>query len=107
MIALPLVGFAREGILHGVVVQSGETLGEAAKCERTTAVAAEKLVFAGLDRSGNHYRARNDDGCLLIPVDPIDDEIALYSVALTSLSHDRILGAGRGDAEGSSWATLA
>jgi hypothetical protein len=31
--------------------------------------------------------------CLLIPVDIPNDEIAVYSVALTSLGHDRILAA--------------
>ena len=106
-IALPLAGFAREGILHGVVVQTGETLGDAATSVRATAIAADKLVFAGLDRSGDHYRAHDDNGCVLVPVDPSNDEIALYTVALTSLSHDRILAARRGDAEGSPWATLA
>jgi FMN phosphatase YigB (HAD superfamily) len=106
MIALPLAGFAREGILHGVAVQTGATLGEAAESEGATAITAEKLVFAGLDRSGNHYHAQNADSCLLIPVDPIDDAIALYSVALTSLSHERILGTRHGEVEGAPWATL-
>ena len=105
-IALPLAGFAREGLLHGVVVQTGVTLSDAAASTRTTAVAAEKLVFAGLDRNGDHYRAHDDNGCLLVPVEPIEDEIALYTVALTSLSHDRILAARRGETEGSPWATL-
>ena len=107
MIALPLAGFVPEGILRGVVVQTGETLAGAARCERATAIAIEKLVLAGFDRSGNHYRARRDNGCLLIPVEPIDDAIALYTIALTSLGDDRILGARRGDSEGSPWATLA
>jgi len=106
-IALPLAGIAREGILHGVVVQTGETLSDAAKCDLATAIAEEKLVFAGLDRSGSHYRAQSDDGCLLISVDPLDDEIAIYTVALTSLSHDRILAARHGGVAGSPWATLS
>ena len=106
-IALPLASFAREGILHGVVVQTGETLADAAASDQATAIPAEKLVFAGLDRSGNHYRAQVDDGCVLVPIDPTKDEIALYTVALSSLSHDRILAARRGDTEGSPWATLA
>jgi hypothetical protein len=106
-IALPLASFAREGILHGVVVQTGETLADAAASDQATAIAAEKLVFAGLDRSGNHYRAQVDDGCVLVPIDPTKDEIALYTVALSSLSHDRILAARRGDTEGPPWATLA
>ena len=105
-IALQLAGFAREGILHGVVVQSGETLSEAATSPNPKRIAQEQLIFAGLDRTGSHYRAHDDDGCLLIPVDPANDEVALYTVALTSLSHDRILAARHGDAEGSPWATL-
>jgi FMN phosphatase YigB (HAD superfamily) len=105
-IALPLAGFAREGILHGVVVQTGETLSDAAKSEDPKRIAQGRLVYAGLDRSGDHYRAHDDDGCVLIPVDPTNDEIALYTVAFTSLSHDRILAARHGDTEGSPWATL-
>jgi hypothetical protein len=106
-IALPLAGFAREGIVHGVVVQTGESLSEAATSTRATAIPAGKLVFAGLERSGDHYRAHDDNGCVLIPVDPANDEIALYTVALTSLSHDRILAARHGDVDGSPWASLA
>jgi hypothetical protein len=106
-IALPLAGFAREGILHGVVVQTGETLSDAATSQDPKRIAQEQLIFAGLDRSGNHYRAQDDDGCMLITVEPTSDEVALYTIALTSLSHDRILAARRGDAEGSPWATLA
>ena len=106
-IALPLAGFAREGILHGAVVQTGETLSEAATSPNPKRIAPEQPIFAGLDRTGNHYRAHDDDGCLLIPVDPANDEVALYTVALTSLSHDRILAARRGDSEGAPWATLS
>jgi hypothetical protein len=105
-IALPLAGFAREGIVHGVVVQSGDTLSEASKSQNAKWIAQEQLIFAGLDRTGNHYRAHDDDGCMLIPVGPASEEVALYTVALTSLSHDRILAARRGDAEGAPWATL-
>lgn len=104
-IALPLATLAREGILHGVVMQTGETLSGAAKCDLATGIAEEKLVFAGLDRGGSHYRAQRDDGCLLISVDPLDDEIAIYTVAPTSLSHDRILAA-RGGTEHCPPATL-
>jgi hypothetical protein len=48
-------------------------------------------VVAGLARDGRCYRAETDDGCLIIPVAPFDDEVAIVSVALSSLSHDRIL----------------
>jgi FMN phosphatase YigB (HAD superfamily) len=98
-IALPLARFAREGVLQGVVVQTGETVEKAFGSRDVKRVASERLVYAGLERNGQHYRAAEDDGCLLIPVDAPDDEIAVYSVALTSLSHDRILAAASGIAD--------
>jgi hypothetical protein len=87
-IALPLGRFAREGIIQGVVVQAGETIADAVECKDVKRVPWESLAFAGLEQSGRHYRAHDDDGCLLIPVEAPDDGIAVYSVALTSLSHD-------------------
>ncbi len=105
-IALPLASLAREGVLHGVVVQTGRTLDEAAKNHEATRIAEENLIFSGIDRSGSHYRAHDGDGCLLIPVQRTDDAIAIYTLALTSLSHDRILAAGGGGTQGSPWATL-
>ena len=90
-IALPLARIAREGVLHGIVVQTGETIAQALECTDAKRVSWERLVYAGLERNGQHYRAQEDDGCLLIPVDAPGDEIAVYSVALTSLSHNRIL----------------
>jgi hypothetical protein len=98
-IALPLARFAREGVLQGVVVQTGETVGHAMESREARAVPWERLVYAGLEQNGRHFRAQEDDGCLLIPVDPPDDETAVYTVALTSLSHDRIVAAAGGIAD--------
>jgi FMN phosphatase YigB (HAD superfamily) len=93
-IALPLARFARHGLLHGVVMQSGDGVSDAAKSSDVRRIADEALVFAGLARDGRCYRAETDDGCLIIPVAPFDDEVAIVSVALTSFSHDRILTTG-------------
>jgi hypothetical protein len=90
-IALPLAHFARRGLLHGVVMQSGDSVSDAAKSVDVRRIAAEALVFAGLAQDGRCYRAEHDDGCLIIAVPPFDDEIAIISVGLSSLSHDRIL----------------
>jgi len=90
-IALPLARVARQGLLHGVVIQGGDSVSDAAKSVEVRHVADEALVFAGLARDGRCYRAETDDGCLIIPVPPFDDEIAIVSVALSSLSQDRIL----------------
>ena len=90
-IALPLARFARQGLLHGVVMQSGDSVSDAAGSADVRRIADEALVFAGLARDGRSYRAESDDGCLIIPVAPFDDEVAIVSVALSSLSHDRIL----------------
>jgi hypothetical protein len=97
-IALPLGRFAREGVLEGIVVQTGETIAKAVGCRDTRRVSWDRLVYAGLEQNGRHYRAHDDDGCLLIPVDTPSDEIAVYTVALTSLSHDRILATAGGSA---------
>jgi FMN phosphatase YigB (HAD superfamily) len=90
-VALPLARVARQGLLHGVVMQSGDSVADAARSVEVQRIADAALVFAGLARDGRCYRAETDDGCLIIPVAPFDDEVAIVSVALSSLSHDRIL----------------
>jgi hypothetical protein len=93
MIALPLAKLAQEGILHGVTVQHGDSLREAAESQEVRNIARDRLVHAKLQQIGQVYRAEDDDGCLLIPVDAMVQDIAVYSIALTSLSHARILAA--------------
>ncbi|MGY8677645.1 hypothetical protein Q2941_07480 [Bradyrhizobium sp. UFLA05-153] len=90
-IAVPLARLAREGLLHGVTVQSGDSVRDAAESQEVTGISANSLVHAGLQRNGSYYCAENDDGCLLIPVGPMAGDVAVYSIALTSLSHARIL----------------
>jgi FMN phosphatase YigB (HAD superfamily) len=106
-IALPLGKLTREGILHGVAVQVGDTVADAAKSSDATGVADAKLVFAGLKRNGRHFRADDEDGCLLISVGSPSEEVAIYTVALASLNHDRILATTNAGAEVRSWAELA
>jgi FMN phosphatase YigB (HAD superfamily) len=84
-IALPLPKFAPEGLLHGVTIQSGDNIRDAAESQDVIGVAAESLVYAGLQRNGEHYRAESDDGCLLIPAGPTRQDITIYSVAITPL----------------------
>lgn len=84
-IALPLAKFAREGLLHGVTVQQGDDVRDAAESQDVVAIATDGLIYAGLQRNGGHYRAETEDGCLLIPVSPMTREIAIYSVAITPL----------------------
>ncbi|WP_249158540.1 hypothetical protein [Bradyrhizobium jicamae] len=83
-IALPLAKLTREGTLHGVVVQSGETAADAAKSSEIRAIADDRLVHAGMARIGRHFRAHDDDGCLLVTVEPTADEVAIYTVALSA-----------------------
>lgn len=85
MIALPLAKFAPEGLLHGVTVQRGDGVRDAAESQDVTAVATGGLIFAGVQQRGSHYRADTEDGCLLIPAAPMTREIAIYSVAITPL----------------------
>ncbi len=90
MIVLPLAKFARAGILHGITVQSGETVAEAAKSADVTALPDDRLTFANLERQGRHYHATSEDGCLIVPVLAAKGDVSVYTVALTSLNHDRI-----------------
>jgi len=85
MLALPLPKFAAEGLLHGVTMQSAGEIREAAASQDVIGIAAESLVFAGMQRNGEHYRSDSEDGCLLIPVVPMAREVAIYSVAITPL----------------------
>ncbi|OAF02500.1 hypothetical protein AYJ54_26295 [Bradyrhizobium centrolobii] len=85
MIALPLAKCAPEGLLHGVTVQHGDDVRDAAESQDVIGIATESLVYAGLQRTGEHYRAENEDGCLLIPVAPMTQDIAVYSAAITPL----------------------
>ncbi|MBR0935633.1 hypothetical protein JQ586_19870 [Bradyrhizobium jicamae] len=107
MIAVPLAKLMRQGMLHGVVVQSGETTGDAAKSPDVRSIGDERLIYAGLERNGRHFHASSEEGTLLIPVDACADDVAIYSVALTSLNHDRILTIDDHGATGGPAATLA
>ncbi|QDP21790.2 hypothetical protein FNV92_06265 [Bradyrhizobium cosmicum] len=85
MIALPLPKFAAEGLLHGVTIQTAELVRDAAERQDVIGIAAESLVYAGIQRNGDHYRTESEDGCLLIPVAKMTEDIAIYSVAITPL----------------------
>jgi FMN phosphatase YigB (HAD superfamily) len=90
-IAVPLGRLVREGVLHGVVVQSGRTVELAAQNSDVERVSEDMLIFAGLTRNGRHFRAADDDGYLLIPVGPPRDKVAIYTVTLSQLGDERIL----------------
>jgi FMN phosphatase YigB (HAD superfamily) len=89
-IAIPLGKLAREGILHGVVLQSGDTVEKASRALEAARLADDRLIFAGLERNGRHYQASHEDGCLLIPVDPPRSKVAIYTIMLTSLGDERM-----------------
>lgn len=85
MIALPLPKFAAEGLLHGVTIQTADDIRDAAASQDVTGIATESLIYAGIQRNGEHYRAGSGDACLLIPIAPLSQDIAIYSVAITPL----------------------
>jgi FMN phosphatase YigB (HAD superfamily) len=91
-IGLPIGKLANEGILHGVVLQSGDSVEEASKNPEVERLAENRLIFAGLDRSGLHYRVSRENGTLLIPVDPPRSKVVIYTIMLTSLGDDRVPG---------------
>ncbi|MGY4239335.1 hypothetical protein ACVIIZ_000743 [Bradyrhizobium sp. USDA 4523] len=105
-IALPLAKLTRDGMLHGITVQYGESAAKAAEGSNVTAIAEGRLIDVGLKRRGRHFRATSDDGMLLIPVDGFEDDVAIYTVALTALDHDRILAVADRDGNGAASATL-
>lgn len=90
-IALPLAKLTRHGMLHGITVQYGESAAKAAESSNLKTVAEARLIDAGLERRGRQFRADTDDGMLLIPVDGFEADVAIYTIALTALDHDRIL----------------
>ncbi|MFN5106004.1 MAG: hypothetical protein ACK5F8_04620 [Bradyrhizobium sp.] len=90
-IALPLAKLTRHGMLHGITVQYGESAAKAAESSNLKTVAEARLIDAGLERRGRQFRADTDDGMLLIPVDGVEAAVAIYTIALTALDHDRIL----------------
>ncbi len=106
-IALPLAKLTRDGMLHGVTVQYGESAAKAAESSNATAIAEGRLIDAGLERRGRQFHAATEDSMLLIPVDGFKDDVAIYTVALTALDHDRILAAGDRDGNGAPSATLS
>jgi hypothetical protein len=107
MIVLPLAKLARTGIVQGVVTQTGATATEATQNNDVVGIADDKLVFGGLERNGRHYHAPNEEGCLVIPVAATGAEVTVYTVALTSLSHDRILSTKNAGTAGRPWETLS
>ena len=84
-IALPLAKFAPHGLLHGVTVQQGADIRDAAESRDVVAITTDGLTYAGVQRNDSHYRVDSEDGFLLIPVAPLTQEIAVYSVAITPL----------------------
>ncbi|WP_165124989.1 HAD family hydrolase [Bradyrhizobium sp. 6(2017)] len=105
-IALPLAKLTSNGMLHGITVQYGESAAKAADNSKMKTIAEGRLTDAGIERSGRHFRAAGDDGMLLIPVDGFEDDVAIYTVALTALDHDRILALGDRDGNEAPSATL-
>ncbi|MGN1288253.1 MAG: hypothetical protein ACI4XG_16970, partial [Bradyrhizobium sp.] len=106
-IALPLAKLTRHGMLHGITVQYGESAAKAAESSNVKTIAEPRLIDAGLERSGRQFRATSDDGMLLIPVDGFEDDVAIYTIALTALDHDRILAIEDRDSNGAPSATLS
>ncbi|MHC2439490.1 hypothetical protein [Bradyrhizobium sp. USDA 4451] len=106
-IALPLPKLARNGLLHGITVQYGESAAKAAASPNLTAIAGERLTDAGIERNGRQFRATSEDGMLLIPVDGFEDDVAIYTIALTALDHDRILAVETRDGNRAPSATLS
>ena len=84
-IALPLAKFAPHGLLHGVTVQQGADIRDAAESQDVVAITTDGLTYAGVQRNDSHYRVDSEGGFLLIPVAPMTQEIAVYSVAITPL----------------------
>lgn len=107
MIVLPLGRFAQSGLFHGVVVQTGDTVADAAKSIDVTALRDDRLVFSAIDRQGRHYHAPTEDGSLVISLERGKGPIAIYTVALTPLAGGRILAERQDAAEIGTWRMLS
>jgi len=100
-IGLPLGRLAREGVLDGIVLQTGDTVAAATTSAKLVRIDENRLVFAGIEGAGCHYRASDDDGCAMIPIDGFEDDIAIYTVTLRPLNQDCLHPADHGDARSS------
>lgn len=69
-----------------MTIQSADGVRDAAESQDVVRIAADRLVYAGVQRNGEHYRTESEDGCLLIPAAATTQNIAIYSVAITPLS---------------------
>jgi hypothetical protein len=99
-IGLPLGRIAGEGVLEGIVIQTGHTVAAAANA-KPIRIDEGRLVFAaGIEGNGRHYRALDDDGCLMIPIDRFEHDVAIYTIVLRSLSGASVT-ADHGDNSGS------
>ncbi len=90
-IAVPLPKIAAEGRLDGITVQTGATLHAAAGNSEVRGLPDGQWAMAGFTLIGDCYRASNEDACLLITVDPLQDAFAVFSLAVTSFSNTRVL----------------
>jgi FMN phosphatase YigB (HAD superfamily) len=90
-ITLPLGRIAHEAVLDGVVIQTGDTVAAAATSMNAVRIDEGRLVFTGIEQSGCHYRAADDDGCLMIPIDQLDEDFAVYTISLRPLGRDHSL----------------
>jgi FMN phosphatase YigB (HAD superfamily) len=89
-IGVPIGGLAQEGIFHGVVLQSGDSVEDAAKNTDVERLAEDRLIFANMARNGRHYQTSRENGTLLIPVDRLHRKVAIYTIMLTPLGDARI-----------------
>jgi hypothetical protein len=98
IIAVALAKISSEGVLHGVTTQSGKTIQKASRSNEVKEVPNSKLTTAGLHRSGAYYRATDEDGCLLIDVEPLIAPVTIFSIGLTVPGAGRVLAAQDADA---------
>jgi hypothetical protein len=87
-LAIPLGRLAPEGIVRGVIVQSGTTAGEAMKSTDVHRLPTQSLYGDGIDLNGSHYRivggSRHD---LIVALPRFTDAVAIVSVMLTPSGH--------------------
>ena len=90
-IVVPVARLAREGLIAGPFLQTGASIEKALFQTEVLKLAPEHVTTAGLVRSGRYFCATEQDGALIIEIPPQTAPVAIVSVGLTSLQHQRVI----------------
>jgi FMN phosphatase YigB (HAD superfamily) len=90
-VTVPVARLAREAIVGGPFLQSGDSVKRALRDSNIMLVESPRLRHSGMTWSGRHYSADADDGALVIDLPASTAAVTVLSIGLTPLGGGRIL----------------